>query len=252
LSVDHIFDFFHINGTDMEDIMPVRRREESLTQERLREMVEYDPASGIFLWKARKNGFRGITLGMRAGGIKPTGNGKKYRYIRIDQVDYLAKRLAWFWCYNEWPSYLRCKDGDEDNCAISNLINQQIIESGRGRPKTGSEDERDARRRHDAEYKAKFSDRIFDQRLRNSYGIGIEDYNRMLEAQGGVCAICGKPETAKRNGKPRLLAVDHNHHTGKVRGLLCGKCNPMIGYADDDVTILERAAVYLRNFDKDQ
>ena len=44
----------------------------------------------------------------------------------------------------------------------------------------------------------------------------------MAKQQRNVCAICGKPETAEHNGKPRWLAVDHCHDTGKVRGLLCG------------------------------
>jgi len=51
----------------------------------------------------------------------------------------------------------------------------------------------------------------------------------MAKQQRNVCAICGKPETAERNGKPRSLAVDHCHDTEKVRGLLCGSYSPMIG-----------------------
>lgn len=52
----------------------------------------------------------------------------------------------------------------------------------------------------------------------------LEDYNAQLQRQGGVCAICG--EKPKNN----LLAVDHDHDTGAVRGLLCSPCNRHVGY----------------------
>ena len=61
----------------------------------------------------------------------------------------------------------------------------------------------------------------------------------MLEEQGGVCAICGGDE----NG--RTLAVDHDHQTGQIRGLLCSKCNVAIGYLSDSLEILKNAFAYL-------
>ena len=54
---------------------------------------------------------------------------------------------------------------------------------------------------------------------RRQLGLSVEDYDAMLAAQGGVCAICGNPP------KTRRLDVDHDHKTGKVRGLLCHRCN---------------------------
>jgi len=78
------------------------------------------------------------------------------------------------------------------------------------------------------------------------YGITIEVYEEMLGRQGGVCAVCEQPETHTRNGKVRLLTVDHDHETGRVRGLLCSKCNFAIGLCDDDPELLEAAAAYLR------
>ncbi len=78
------------------------------------------------------------------------------------------------------------------------------------------------------------------------YGIDFGTYQQMLLDQKGVCAICSKPETKMENGTIRLLSVDHNHTTGAVRGLLCANCNMAIGYACDDVSILERAIVYLQ------
>lgn len=72
------------------------------------------------------------------------------------------------------------------------------------------------------------------------YSISLEDYNKMLEKQNGVCAICGK--------KPKeRLAVDHNHITGKVRGLLCIKCNLGISKFDDNIPTMEKAIKYISN-----
>ena len=61
------------------------------------------------------------------------------------------------------------------------------------------------------------------------YGITIEQYKEMSEKQNGLCAICHKPETQERKGIKYSLAVDHCHRTGKVRGLLCFKCNSAMG-----------------------
>lgn len=68
----------------------------------------------------------------------------------------------------------------------------------------------------------------------------LEDYEKLLEAQGGVCAICGIPPTPKR-----ALCVDHCHSTGKVRGLLCTKCNRTLGQYGDNPVLLRRMAQYL-------
>lgn len=78
--------------------------------------------------------------------------------------------------------------------------------------------------------------------LRRCYGISLEEYRAMEQAQGGVCKICKGPPC----GKAKRLSVDHCHRTGKIRGLLCSKCNTMIGLADDDPTVLDRATAYLK------
>ena len=66
--------------------------------------------------------------------------------------------------------------------------------------------------------------------LKRTFGITLEDFDRMVKDQDGVCAICGKPETASTgNGSVRRLAVDHDHKTGKIRSLLCGVCNQNLG-----------------------
>jgi hypothetical protein len=73
-----------------------------------------------------------------------------------------------------------------------------------------------------------------------AYGITVEQYDEMLATQSGVCAIC-----AKTCATGRALAVDHCHETGKVRGLLCARCNPMLGFANDNIDVLKAAIAYL-------
>jgi hypothetical protein len=83
--------------------------------------------------------------------------------------------------------------------------------------------------------------------LKSRYGITLIEYKEMLEQQNGVCAICGEPETAKKRNsdEPRLLAVDHDHETGEIRGLLCTGCNQGLGSFRDSVYNLNAAARYL-------
>ena len=89
-----------------------------------------------------------------------------------------------------------------------------------------------AKRRADAH-------RAHARRVENTYGISGDDYGRLHAPQGGRCAIC-----QRATGKPRRLAVDHNHQTGQVRGLLCSPCNfELLGRYDQ--AALQRALDYL-------
>ena len=76
--------------------------------------------------------------------------------------------------------------------------------------------------------------------LRMYFRMDVEDYFDMLDAQNGVCAICG--ETCK---SAQRLSVDHDHTTGEIRGLLCRSCNSGIGYFQDSVKLLKKAIQYL-------
>ena len=78
------------------------------------------------------------------------------------------------------------------------------------------------------------------------YGLSIEEWEIIFDKQNGVCAICNLPETVIDKGTKRRLAVDHCHSTGKVRGLLCTKCNRAIGLLNDNPEILDKASAYLR------
>ena len=75
-----------------------------------------------------------------------------------------------------------------------------------------------------------------------------ETYYSMLEKQNGLCAICKNPETQlkKKSNKVKMLSVDHCHLTGKIRGLLCHKCNTGLGSFKDSETILSSAINYLK------
>jgi len=84
--------------------------------------------------------------------------------------------------------------------------------------------------------------------LKHLYGLTLEDYEKLLEAQKGVCAICKK---SYRDGG-RNLSVDHNHISGKVRGLLCDSCNRAIGVFKDDILTLQNAIVYLIRSEEDK
>lgn len=78
--------------------------------------------------------------------------------------------------------------------------------------------------------------------LQWTYGISLAKFDEMLERQGGVCAICKGPQA-----KPhKHFCVDHDHATGKVRGLLCTPCNKSLGCLKDDPDLIEAAARYVR------
>jgi hypothetical protein len=81
--------------------------------------------------------------------------------------------------------------------------------------------------------------------LRRTYGITPEKYARLLKKQKDFCAICLRPETLTRYGKPQSLSVDHNHKTGNVRALLCSKCNLTVGYVQEDIERMKRVIQYI-------
>jgi hypothetical protein len=76
--------------------------------------------------------------------------------------------------------------------------------------------------------------------LMHRYGIGADDFDRLVAEQGGVCAICGKPDPEH---------VDHSHDTGEVRGILCFNCNGGLGQFRDSIDTLRSAATYLEFLD---
>ena len=105
-----------------------------------------------------------------------------------------------------------------------------------------------------AEYQRTWRKKTFEQSknsdLKKNFGITLEDYQLMLDKQNGVCAICGQKEKRihRATGAPMNLAVDHDHTTGAVRGLLCSPCNHGIGNFFESEVLLSRASEYLKSY----
>ena len=79
-----------------------------------------------------------------------------------------------------------------------------------------------------------------EERLKQVYGMSMQDYEALVAQQGGVCRIC-------KTKPARPLFVDHSHASGRVRGLLCHPCNAALGFMRDDPVIAAAATEYLRD-----
>jgi len=98
-------------------------------------------------------------------------------------------------------------------------------------------------------YQLKYRDQnrevLKDKERERRFGINRQEYAEMFHAHNGACAICSQPETATRNGRIKALAVDHDHESGEIRGLLCSDCNTGIGKLKEDRDIMVSAIRYL-------
>lgn len=206
-----------------------------LTFAEVNEKLEYNPETGKFTWRidASKN----IKAGAEAGTFKRArtdrdGRGLWYKYIRLNNLESPATRVAWLLHYGEWPDRtIQFKDGDTTNLRIDNLkLAAFKAVKGELKNKKTYKLSRDAQRHYG---------------YKRYYGLSLAEYGEKLVAQGGVCAICGQPETSMLHGKVKPLSVDHSHKTGKIRELLCHHCNHLLGHAKDDRDILLKAAAYL-------
>jgi hypothetical protein len=81
-------------------------------------------------------------------------------------------------------------------------------------------------------------------KLKQNYGLSFQDLISMYERQGKKCLVCTKEMSFENRG----CHVDHDHQTGKVRGLLCRSCNLLLGYAEDNIQTLKSAIKYLKEF----
>lgn len=96
-----------------------------------------------------------------------------------------------------------------------------------------------------AQYRALNPQKAESTFLKTTYGITLEQYNQMLQKQGGVCKICSKPPKIDGKGPAASLHVDHCHITNKIRGLLCLNCNTGLGKFFDNSELLNKAMTYL-------
>lgn len=85
-------------------------------------------------------------------------------------------------------------------------------------------------------------ERAHDLMVQRTYGLPPGGYAKLLAFQGGKCFIC-----RRATGRTKRLAVDHDHKTGEVRGILCGPCNQLLGHVRNDPDVLIVAAQYLVN-----
>jgi len=86
-------------------------------------------------------------------------------------------------------------------------------------------------------------DILKSRRYVKAYGITLEQYNKMLAEQNGKCKICGIHHTELPINQ--VLGIDHCHRSGAVRGLLCNRCNNILGFADDNIEIFNQCIEYL-------
>jgi uncharacterized protein len=101
---------------------------------------------------------------------------------------------------------------------------------------------RDERREYLRNYNAANKSRRRERELKKSYGISLAEYVQIFDSQKGVCAICQTSDWGKRSP-----FVDHDHATGKVRAILCARCNTILGLAADDPKLLRSMIAYLKH-----
>lgn len=92
-------------------------------------------------------------------------------------------------------------------------------------------------------FDSRFGPGLRKRRLVYKYGITVEDYDRMQSDQNNLCLLCCRPN---KNFWGNNLVIDHCHKTGKVRGLLCDKCNKGLGQFEDSIKVLQKAIKYLK------
>ena len=95
---------------------------------------------------------------------------------------------------------------------------------------------------HQKQYNKTHREEIKQYGLKKRYNISIEEFNQMLVNQNHKCKICGVDEL---NAGKKGLSVDHDHKSGKVRGLLCSNCNTAVGLLKENINILKSAIKYL-------
>lgn len=145
------------------------------------------------------------------------------------------------------------RKNDMKVCSNKNCIKKNELQSLENfYPDKRTKDKKQFRCRHcERAYKNGVWNKLTRQEKTNlnlrRYKITTEDYNKILLAQGGRCKICN---TDKAGGqwKNNTFFIDHDHNTGKVRGLLCCHCNIGLGKFKDDLKLLESASSYLKSF----
>jgi hypothetical protein len=113
--------------------------------------------------------------------------------------------------------------------------------------RSSSEEYKEYMREWHRKARATNPDYYLSQDLQRNYGVTLEWYREQLSKQNNVCAICEQSETTVIRGKVIAMPVDHDHTTGKARGLLCTKCNRGLGLFRDNIDFLQSAISYLNS-----
>ena len=174
-------------------------------------------------------------------------------------------KLIYLYFTQDYPKKLIHKDGNKLNNTIENLIPQsELVKLKTSKHCYACKEElpltsfhKDKSRgdglsnickkcnRERARKTVRNTEKLWESEIKRLYGITIEEYNELKEKQNNKCAICGTDE----KNLIKKLAVDHCHTTGKVRGLLCRKCNSGIGFLQDDIEVLTNAIKYLKKYE---
>jgi len=156
-----------------------------------------------------------------------------------------CKKIHWSDQYKKHsPTHLR-KKLPKKNCVICDKEFQPRSLANKG--VCGSIDCRYQQRlKYNRQNKKRKSKSDYKAHHLRQYGLTIEQYEQMEEYQDHKCKICGKEEsTLDKNKNVKRLAIDHDHNTGQIRGLLCSPCNTALGGFKDNIDSLKRAILYL-------
>ena len=109
--------------------------------------------------------------------------------------------------------------------------------------------DKEKHKKSNASWKARNRQHVRDYQRSWSYNITLDELHELEKLHRGLCGLCGdKPSIKGKDNRTHSLHVDHDHQTGKVRGLLCQKCNLALGYLRDSPDLAEKAAAYLRRY----
>lgn len=207
--------------------------------------LTYNRETGDLFWV--RDISKKVKAGQKAGSSKNTRpRGRTpvfYRNVKINGMDIPAAQIAWLIEYHEWPTgRLQFNDKNTENLAISNLSEQDSLTQKFDWSGEPDDIRKEYMRTHRGTYPLEWKERD----LKKKFDIGMKEYIEMAITQNNTCAICHQPERQMRGETLKLLAVDHCHATGKIRGLLCVACNKGLGQFDDNEERLSSAISYLK------
>lgn len=215
-------------------------------REPLRAKYAYSPRTGVFTHRRTAPPYH------KAGGIAGAVYGGQIM-LRYENRQLPAIRVAWLFQTGEWPSFqVAPRNGNRQDLRWANLAPARDISAAKNlRPCETCGAQMQLSRRTDPKRfcsaecvrrpppmpKEERRRREAERQLRGKFGLSVEQYDALLDAQGGVCAICGDGE--------RQPVVDHCHGSLKVRGVLCRQCNAGLGFFSESPGALRAAAAYI-------